>query len=239
MAEGKQVDWGQLHTPVMSVSDQLVTRLELMIQQGQLPVGSRLPPERELAEALQVSRPSLRQALHELELKRLVDRKPGRGTVVTSAGDDKFGEALASKGTQQERTLRNVMDLRLSIEPPIAARAATRVTPSGLARLDELTEQLAGARRGTSAQLDAAFHLQLARSSGNPLLLSLMEVCTDWMDPVRKQSLLNKRRREVSLRGHREVLAAVHGRDADAAEDAMHRHLSDVLAAVLEEVRKQ
>lgn len=230
-------DWQQLHAPVTSVSDQLVTRLKLMIHEGRLPVGSRLPPERDLADALQVSRSSLRQALHELELKRLVDRKPGRGTMVTSAGDDRFGEAFATKSTKQERTLRDVMDLRLSIEPPIAARAATRATATDVAHLDELTTEQASASRNRFAQLDAAFHLQLARSTGNPLLLSLLEVCSTWMDPVRRDRLQSKRRRELSLRGHREILDAVRDHDAISAEQAMHRHLSEVLDTVLEEVR--
>ncbi|MEA2256189.1 MAG: GntR family transcriptional regulator, transcriptional repressor for pyruvate dehydrogenase complex, partial [Solirubrobacteraceae bacterium] len=89
------------------VTDGLSTTLEQMIEDGALGDADRLPPERELAQRLGVSRTSLREALHELELKGLIDRRPGRGTVVVAGrGDSLLGHMEAA-----ERGLREVMDL--------------------------------------------------------------------------------------------------------------------------------
>jgi len=230
--------WRELQINTTSVSDGLVMKLEAMILTGKLPIGSRIPPERELAASLGVSRSSLRQALHELELKKLVDRRPGRGTVVTAHTDTSFGGAFSARATEEERTLRDVMDLRMAIEPSVAARAAARATPTGLHRLEQLTEELRNARDPDErARLDMEFHLQLARSTANPLLVSLLQTCTEWMGPVRNRGQ-NDERHRISLAGHQEIYVGVAKSDAARAEQAMRNHINDILQFVLSEVHE-
>lgn len=227
--------WRDLHVSAGSVSDALVMQLEMLITSGRLKVGERLPAERDLAQTLVVSRSSLRQALHELELKKMIDRRPGRGTIVTGSAEDPFGSAFSSRVTVEERTIRDVMDLRLAVEPAIAARAASRVSAAGILRLRTLLEEHASTtERRARGELDRQFHLQLAQATANPLLVSLLQTCTEWMGPVRVGGQSAKRHK-VSVAGHKRIVAAMVEKDGAAAEAAMRDHLNEVLESILQE----
>src|SRR5262245_34623727 len=166
------------------VTDGLSTVLERMIEDGTIGTDERLPPERELAQQLGVSRTSLREALHELELKGLIDRRPGRGTVVVEGR----GDTLLGHMETAERGLREVMDLRAAIEPPIAARAAQRATADDLDVLRgvmaEMREESSVAR---TAQLDIEFHAAIANATHNPLLIKLMRFASEEIDEGRRR----------------------------------------------------
>src|SRR5262245_51287247 len=82
MAENIDIDWAALAPHGYAVPDELAARFERWLRDGSVSPGAKLPPERELAQQLGVSRASVREAMHELTLKGLVARKPGRGTVV-------------------------------------------------------------------------------------------------------------------------------------------------------------
>jgi GntR family transcriptional repressor for pyruvate dehydrogenase complex len=219
-----------LRTRVRSVSDALVAHLEQMIALGELAPGDRLPPERELAESLSVSRTSLREALHKLEDKHLIERRQGKGTVVLAPPtqvNDLYAR-LAELG-EADRELANVAELRTVIEPKIAEFAALRATSADLLQMDDILhatdENLLGAK---SLELDIQFHLTLARASHNPLLTALSTMVSSWTTPVRKDSHNTREGRRSSLAGHRAIRDALQARDPAAAAEAMTMHLADV-----------
>ncbi|MEV6742589.1 FadR/GntR family transcriptional regulator [Streptomyces sp. NPDC051104] len=219
-----------LRTRAHSVSDALVAHLEQLIALGELGPGDKLPPERELAESLSVSRTSLREALHQLEAKHLVERRQGRGTIVLPppAQVDDLYVRLADLG-EADRELANVAELRTVIEPKIAEFAALRATSADLLQLDDILhatdENLLAAK---SLELDVQFHLTLARASHNPLLTALTTMVSSWTTPVRKDSHSTREGRRASLAGHRAIRHAVEARDPAAAAEAMTRHLADI-----------
>jgi GntR family transcriptional repressor for pyruvate dehydrogenase complex len=219
-----------LRTRVRSVSDALVAHLEQMIALGELGPGDRLPSERELAESLSVSRTSLREALHKLEDKHLIERRQGRGTVVLAppAQVNELYARLAELG-ETDRELANVAELRTVIEPKIAEFAALRATSADLLQMDDILhatdENLLGAK---SLELDIQFHLTLARASHNPLLTALSTMVSSWTTPVRKDSHSTREGRRSSLAGHRAIRDALEARDPAAAAGAMILHLADV-----------
>jgi GntR family transcriptional regulator, transcriptional repressor for pyruvate dehydrogenase complex len=223
------VDWTSVAAPAVQVSQGLSNALEQMIRDGVIVHEQRLPPERELAQQLGVSRTSLREALHELELKGLLDRRPGRGTLVLDPNVSRVGESLLGHMATDERSLRHVMDLRAAIEPPIAARAAQRATARDLARLREL---LAAMRREPSrvavGLLDIQFHDAIAAATHNPHLVRLLRFASEWIDESRRAAAFDRRRRERSISGHSEILACIEARDADGAARAMERHIDAV-----------
>jgi GntR family transcriptional repressor for pyruvate dehydrogenase complex len=223
------VDWTSVAAPAVQVSQGLSNALEQMIRDGVIVHEQRLPPERELAQQLGVSRTSLREALHELELKGLLDRRPGRGTLVLDPNVSRVGESLLGHMATDERSLRHVMDLRAAIEPPIAARAAQRATARDLARLREL---LAAMRRERSrveiGLLDIQFHDAVAAATHNPHLVRLLRFASEWIDESRRAAAFDRRRRERSISGHSEILACIEARDADGAARAMERHIDAV-----------
>ena len=223
------VDWSNVRAHAVQVSDGLSSTLEQMIRDGVIVHEERLPPERELAQHLGVSRTSLREALHELELKGLIDRRPGRGTVVLDPNLSSVGESLLGHMKASERDLRHVMDLRATLEPPIAARAAQRATPNDIRKLQTLLDAMRGERsQSVSAQLDVEFHDAIAQASHNPHLVRLLRFASEWIDESRRAVAFDRRRRNRSIAAHAEILAAIESRDPQAAMTAMQGHIDAV-----------
>lgn len=222
------IDWA-LATGIRgrSVSADIAAYLEQLILTGQVRPGEKIPPEREIAERLGVSRTSVRQAIHELTLKGLTDRKPGKGTIVTPL-DSKAGtllNALAQEGHQ----LSQVTDLRQVVEPAVASRAAERVTPAILQQLEDvLIRTLDASTADESAALDEHFHLLVAHATQNPLLVALVELMKDWMSEIRHESHLTKAGREASLSGHQRIYRAIKANDPSQAEAAMRHHIAEI-----------
>ena len=130
MPEKMNVDWATLTTRQRSVSESVATQIQRWLQDGSLRPGVRLPPERELARLLGISRASVRQAMHELTLKGLLMRKPGVRTLVLPPGEQ--SDDLVGAFAQAERRVREIGDFRLVFEPQIVERAAIRRTPADL-----------------------------------------------------------------------------------------------------------
>jgi GntR family transcriptional repressor for pyruvate dehydrogenase complex len=222
-------NWSSLIDATPSVGERLLTGLEAMIVSGELEAGSRLPPERELAEQLNVSRASLRQALHDLEVRGLIDRRPGRGTIVSDPHRSELSEPMLRLMSSEERTIAEVMDLRAAIEPPVAARAAARATPSDVAALFRLLHELeAEVDLDRAVELDVRFHVLIGRSTHNPLLARLMETASEWVGPSRSGAMLTKARRDASNAAHRAIAEAIGNHDSEAAAAAMAGHVSTV-----------
>src|SRR5215510_7143472 len=111
----------------------IVAQLGQLIQEGKLCPGDRLPPERELAARLQVSRASVREALRSLELQGLLSSRQGSGTFIAAVSQEELLRAFA-RLAEEGQTLRDIFELRLLLEPPIAALAARRRSGYGLPR---------------------------------------------------------------------------------------------------------
>lgn len=235
------MEWTKLRrSQVLSVPDQLSVSLERLILDGELRSGDRLPTEHELGEIFGVSRVSVRQALHELEARGLIDRKPGRGTVVTSAASAPAGHAgdvisalldVSEPGTVE---LTRIMELRSVIEPPIAALAAARVTARDVEQLRSLVEEMESETDlDRYAVLDRAFHQAISQYTHNPLLAQLTEMIATEIAPSRRGSLQSPERRTASSAAHRRIFEAIAEHDADRAEMEAKDHVGSVLREAL------
>jgi DNA-binding FadR family transcriptional regulator len=216
-----------LRRRVRGVSVELAAHFERLIATGALRPGSKLPPERELALSMSVSRASLREAMHELESKHLIDRAPGRGTTVSEPRTE-VGElvALRAQGGEQEA---HAGELRLVIEPRIAGFAAARATAANILLLeDSLSAQSENLNPAESLRLDLEFHVLLAQAAQNPLLSAVITLTSQWTSDVRQHSHATKEGRRISVRGHRAILDAVRAQDERGARTAMEAHLSEV-----------
>ncbi len=222
------VDWSQLAVDTASLPDTLSSMIERLLLQGELPAGARLPTERQLAAQLGVSRASVREAIHELRLKGLVERRPGRGTVVLNADGASRGDLLLGMMAPDSRDLRSILDFREAIEPPITSRAALRATPSDLGSLRAVVADMERASPAAYGGLDRHFHLLVARTTHNPLLERLADVTAEWMASIRRDSLQSPQRRTASMSGHRAILDAIVRHDAEAAAAATLAHVRSV-----------
>jgi DNA-binding FadR family transcriptional regulator len=215
-----------LNRQSQSVSVVLAAHFERLISTGQIPAGSKLPSERELAVSMSVSRSSLREAMHELESKRLISRTQGRGTTVlapTAGVNELLGMSIGA--TEQE----HAAELRLIIEPSVAGLAAHRATPASLLQLREVLDMShENLLQAESLRLDVEFHLLLARAAQNPLLTALHTMASEWTSEVRQHSHATKEGRRRSVLGHRAIFEAVQAHDGLAARQSMEDHLRDV-----------
>jgi DNA-binding FadR family transcriptional regulator len=210
-----------------SVSTEVSAHLEKLIAVGTLKPGDRLPSERDLAASLGVSRASLREAMHELEAKHLVERRPGRGTTVLPAPE--HVQTLYTQLSDAEHQLRDIAELRGTIEPRLAELAAERATAANLVELENLLRNpVAEVSPEESLRLDLEFHMLVAAAAQNPLMSAINTLACSWTTSSRVLSHSTRYAREVSYLGHRAILAAVTAGNPAEARDAMARHLADV-----------
>ena len=208
-------------------TDTIVEQLEGLILERRLQPGDFLPPERELAAALSVSRNVLREALGVLGQKGLVRVAAGRGTTVVRPSTEHVEDALTTLIEHHQMSLVELCDARLLIEPELAAKAAGGATPDGIRRLEDLMHILETTREDSAAHVaaDSDFHAEVARLAGNRVLAAMVQSVRA---PVTRSMLLGTsvpRAIDTSDQDHRDVLDAIRERDPEAARSAMVRHI--------------
>ncbi|HYL14086.1 MAG TPA: FadR/GntR family transcriptional regulator [Terriglobales bacterium] len=216
------------------VYEEVAQQIERLILKKLKP-GDKLPAERELAKMLRVSRGSIRDAIRSLELVGRVEPRQGVGTVVREISADVPVNPLANVLVYKRQLVSELLDFRKMLEPQLAARAATRASAEEMAEMEEiLRRQGEKLSRGELAiEEDSEFHYSVAMASDNRVVLKLLDVLMDLLRKTRERSLQVEGRPQKSLAGHREILAAIEQRDAEAAEAAMRRHIQDVEEIVL------
>jgi GntR family transcriptional repressor for pyruvate dehydrogenase complex len=219
------------------VYEEVAKQIERLILKKLKP-GDKLPSERELAEMLQVSRSSIRDAIRGLELMGLVEPRQGAGTIVREISAESVVNPFANTLKQQREQVAELLDFRLMLEPPLAARAATHATEDELAEMEEILQrQDAKMKRGEAAvDEDTEFHYAIALASGNTVVLKVLDVIMDLLRDTRERSLQVEGRAQRSLAGHRRILSAIKRHDGEAAKAAMRRHVEDVEEIVLEKI---
>lgn len=237
------MEWTSIRrSPALSVPDRLAVDLERLIFEGELKPGDRLPTEQELGQLFGVSRVSIRQALHQLNARGLIERKPGRGTTVRSVASrgGPAGSALSAlltSTTSGTTELARIMELRAIIEPPIAALAAERLTPGDIEQLRGLVEEM---ERETDlnryAELDRIFHQAISQYTHNPLLAQLTDLIATQIAPGRRRSAQSPERRAASSVAHRRIFEALVQHNAPLAEAEARAHVESVLREALRAV---
>jgi len=201
--------------------------------------GDKLPSERELAERLRVSRSSIRDAIRSLELMGMVEPRQGAGTIVREISSDSFVNPLANAWKRKGELIAELLDFRMMLEPPLAARAATRGSADEISEMEQILErQEEKLRRGESTIVeDSEFHYAVALASGNSVVRKVLNTLMHLLRDSRERSLQVEGRPQKSLAGHRRILAAINRHDPEAASVAMRRHIEDVEKIVLRTMR--
>jgi DNA-binding FadR family transcriptional regulator len=186
--------------------------------------GDRLPPERDLAVRLGVSRATLAQALVALEVTGVVSVRHGDGTVLLSAPRT---EAVLAALRARRDDLGDVIEARQALEVRLAALAARRRTEADMAEidaaLDVMADDVRGGGRGVSG--DERFHAAVTAAGHSPLLAQMMAEIADLVRESRIESLAQEGRPVRSLECHRAIAEAIRARDAAAAAAAMTAHI--------------
>ncbi len=216
------------------VYDQVARKLEQFIVE-ELKPGDKLPSERELAASCKVSRSSIRDAIRRLEMIGLVEPRQGAGTIVRDVSPDALVNPLFSALMRKRRHVADLLDVRIMLEPPIAARAARHITPEQLEILEQvLTRQRDKVVAGeVSIDEDAEFHYTIATAANNAVVLHVVDVLMDLLRETRERNMQVEGRLQKSFEGHKRIFTALCRGDAKAAESAMRRHLEEVTQLVL------
>jgi GntR family transcriptional repressor for pyruvate dehydrogenase complex len=220
----------------LSVAGETAARIADMIRSGQYAPGDRLPSERKLAEQLQVSRTSVREALSRLETFGLLESRHGLGTFVKDPSREVLQASLMPHLFTDPETVGKLFELREIIEIDAAARAAERATAGQKAIMrrwvEELETQMARENAPGVITADVEFHRQIIIATGNDILVGLMDSIVDLLRAMRRDSLNIPELRDKIVAGHRAILAAIEAGDRDAAREAMRVHLAVVSARV-------
>jgi DNA-binding FadR family transcriptional regulator len=215
--------------------EQVAKQISALIASGEFAVGDRLPPERDLARQLAVSRPVLREAMVALELAGWVEVRTGAGTYVKRAGRTPPSFPDAGPGPFE------LLEARRMLEGEAAALAAEKATPDDVDALAALNENI---RRETQAgrtgvESDQAFHRRLAETTGNAVLADLVTHLWAGMNgPIlaRFHELTNQPgKHRTNITDHEAIIAAIAAGDPHAARAAMAMHIRHVEAVFLEE----
>lgn len=204
--------------------EQLVERLLSLIEELDLTPGNRLPPERELASQLGVSRATVRQALVVLEVQGLVEVRHGEGAILR---ETKPTTTVLSGIAAHTRRLPEVIEAREALEVRLAALAARRRTDDDLAQIEAGLEAMAADidAGGRGLEGDEIFHAAVTTAARSSLLADLMAEISAAIRETRLESLSQPDRPRQSLASHREIADAIRARDEDAAAQAMAEHI--------------
>lgn len=205
---------------------QIADKISRMIENGEYRPGARLPPERDLAQALGVSRPSVREALIALEINGSVNIKMGSGVYVCSPSKkpEKPAPSLGESPTE-------LMQARAVLEGGAAALACARSTPKVISRLYKILESMRAELAAGRSVLthDRDFHVSIASMTGNSVIVRLTEeLFNERHMPLSTQfSLLSETLEswEQALVEHEAIIKAFEARDPLGAQTAMRAHL--------------
>jgi len=211
--------------------EQIVQQIEDSVLNGSLKPGDQLPAERDLAQRLGVSRTAVREAVKALREKGLVEAYSGRGTFITDGTSQAARQSfdLMVKIGQQDGST-HLAELRLILEPGIAALAAARVQEPELVTMREAVATMDRSQRDPAAYIEADldFHLALAEAAANPLILSLIDSIVGLLREQRIKIFNIEGGPQRGQVHHKRILEAVERRDPEMARGAMRAHLEQV-----------
>lgn len=218
------------------LSARVVQQIELLMLRGLLRPGDRLPGERDLADQLGVSRPSLREALAELQARGLLVTRAGAGVYVAEVLGSAFSEGLVALLARHDEAVFDYISFRGDLEAMAAERAARVGSDTDLRVIDTVFAKMetAHAKRNPAdeAELDAEFHLAIIEASHNIIMLHLMRAMFDLLRAgvfYNRQALFRQRTtRGALLEQHRAINDAIQRRDAPAARRAAQAHMDFV-----------
>jgi GntR family transcriptional repressor for pyruvate dehydrogenase complex len=205
----------------------VVEQIQLLIIDGKLRAGDKLPSERELANRLKISRASLREALRVLENNELLEIRHGEGIFIKKGVIEFPRKTPLSILETKKKVILDLFETRKIIEPGIASLAALRAGPKEIRKIKH-TLKLAGEKveKGEAIyKQDTGFHLAVAQATGNDVLLRSMSNLLDLLKEIREALLYLPKIPVKSLEGHREILEAIKQGDSRLAEASMLAHL--------------
>ena len=213
------------------ISEEIVSQIKLLIADGQLKPGERVPSERELATLLGVSRPSVREAIMVLEAMGLVDSRQGGGTYVRSLTETALADPLSSMVEKNPKMLHALAEVRMGLETWSAYLAAQRATEEEVVHMGQLIDEMErqASSGGWDAEVDTRFHYAITTATHNTIQLHVLNTIHGLFHTTVMVALTEFYRKEgyidLLLQHHRSILQKIAARDPEGARQAMTEHL--------------
>ena len=221
-----------MFSPIKStkVYEQVIEQVKNMIIDGTLKKGDKLPSERELAEHLQVSRTSIREALRALQVIGLVECRQGEGNFIKQSFENNLFEPLSIMFMLQKSDTSEIIELRKIIEIETASIAAKKVNEEELNNMKFLIDVLKDSENEEErVKADKKFHYTIAHASKNFLIVSILNAVSSLIDSfikdARRKILADKENVDVLVKQHKDIYMALKEKDPVKASQAMEKHL--------------
>lgn len=229
------------------LSSAVTRQIEKLILRGILRPGERLPAERELAERLGVSRPSLREAVAELQDKGLLAARAGAGIFVADVLGNAFSPALVKLFAEHDDAAIDYIAFRRDLEGLAAERAARFASDTDLKVIQTILNKMETAHTKPNprdeAQLDADFHMAIIEASHNVVMLHMMRSMFQLLREgvfYNRQIMFKQRlTRDMLLDQHRAINTALQARDPEAARAAVTVHLDYVESSLTDQQKAE
>src|SRR3954471_10172799 len=223
-------------------AEEVSVRLRDMIHSGELSPGDRLPPERDLAKMLGVSRPTLRAGIRSLAAVGILVSRQGAGTFVAEADESPTLDSspLRMLSALHGFTSDEMFEARLALEMSIAVLAAERATSEDTAQLaEEIAGMYASIEKPEQYLVhDMQFHQTVAAASGNRILTALMNMVAAILFDYRSKTVKRALDLKDSAEQHHNIYRAIREHNVEAARDAMRLHLIETQRAQRLEVEE-
>jgi GntR family transcriptional repressor for pyruvate dehydrogenase complex len=227
------------------LSTAVVRQIEELILRGILRPGQRLPAERGLAERLSVSRPSLREAISQLQDQGLLVARAGAGIYVADVLGSAFSPALLELFSRHPEALFDYLSFRRDMEGLAAERAARLASDTDLKVVQAVFDKMEAAHNkqdaAEEARLDADFHMSIIEASHNVVMLHMMrsmyQLLREGVFYNRNVMFKQQTKRTVLLDQHRAINKSLQARDPEAARRAVEAHLDFIENSLRDEVR--
>ncbi|GAA0492118.1 FadR/GntR family transcriptional regulator [Microbacterium aurantiacum] len=209
-----------------AAADQIRERIE----SGDIPVGARLPSERDLCAQFGISRISLRESLRVLQSTGYVETRPGSGTYARLP--EPIADGSLAAWIAKDIHILELFELRRAVEPGIAGLAALQRKEAHLGPLEATITQMAGDSPRDHPRVvaaDAEFHRLIGHSIGNPAISRLIDQIQDEGGAERRLSLGVPGQTQRAVDDHSEIFDAIRRQDEVGARDAMRAHLDDAV----------
>lgn len=231
--------------PQEKLAHGIVRQIELLILRGLLRPNERLPSERELAERMGVSRPSLREAIADLQERGLLVSRAGAGVFVVGMLEATYSQALIDLFASHDEAVFDYVSFRRDLEGMAAERAARFASDTDLKIIDVAFRKMEAAHTkknpADEAALDAEFHLAIIEASHNIIMLHTLRAMFGLLKAGvfynRQQMFRHRATRVTLLEQHRAINQAVQARDPVRARAAAEGHMSYV-ETVLADLQK-
>ncbi|MBY0755376.1 FadR family transcriptional regulator [Clostridium sardiniense] len=211
------------------VYEEVVERIKKMIEEGELKIGDKLPTERAMAEELNVSRASIREAIRSLEVIGLIESIQGAGNYIKNDFSEILLEPLSMMFMLQQGSAIDIYELREVLELSTIMLSAERISKEELKKLKELIEKFKESDiESNNVIIDKEFHYTIVKSANNPLITNLLNVLSQVIDKFitdsRKNILESSENKERLLKLHERVYIALENRNSLEAYTALKEH---------------